>query len=392
MTLAPTSRSSTSSSSSVLERKRPYVAETPRAAEPGTEAVGVNRTPRLALLSARLPWGAMLAIGLIAVLHGIAAYWLVPNPVAPRELRDRVVALTRNTRPSVIIAGDSRALRHIDPAVLEVHAGLKPTTAVNVGARGCETTTVMAVYREFHHRFAQRPIMLLSASTWLFNDRASGRAFFPSDATLWNMSFPDRLRVTTPGCAVRATFLPEITLWRRITEQPESPKDPPRHRGFLSVNRCYRLLPAQRAEEIAKNRAVLFTDARTNGALWRQFRRSVRELRAMGVQVVIFESPIHPDLLAALQGAGEAETARELRGRLAEFAASLAIPILRYDAGRLAGDDADELFTDLAHLNRTGAAQLSAWVGRDLRRLIDEGVLTLDTGSRLARVADPASP
>ena len=70
----------------------------------------------------RMPRAAVASVLLIALLHVAASMIAFPEPIARDGLRHKVMALTATHRPAIIIAGDSRAQKHLIPALMAAKA------------------------------------------------------------------------------------------------------------------------------------------------------------------------------------------------------------------------------------------------------------------------------
>ena len=346
-----------------------------RGATPPAARRGSVRSLRA--ITRRLPSGALAACLIITVIHFVASVLVYPYPVAPSRLRHKVLALTQNDRPSLLIAGDSRAEWHIIPDLVAERVGVPQSAVVNIAVQNCESAAVWAGYREFARRFSPRPIMLLSVSFWSVNDSHNRGTQLVNDETLWSMKLTDRLRIVPVQRALMSTFLAEKTLWRRMTVSVAASCTPVRERGFLGVDKHITMPPDALAQCISDVQQSWFAGAKVNGVRWRELVANLRKLLNAGVQLVILDAPEHPALLAALQGSPGGEANDRYHRQLAQLGETLSIPVLRYGSDRFTGLDPNILYFDLLHLNREGAALLSAWVGDDLMDLIARGVLQL---------------
>ncbi len=339
------------------------------------------RSARVASILAamrKLPLGALTGCVIVAAVHLVVSVWVYPQPVAPDYLRDKVIALTQTDRPGVLVAGDSRAGWHVIPEVVADVVGVWPEKVVNVAVGNGDGASTLAAYREFEHRFATSPIMLLSISFWSVNDHPNLGTRFVSDATLGSMGLWDRLRVVPRRRVVASVFSGEMTLWRRIMSSWKKRADAFPRRGFEGVPKRLNVSPDEMNRRIQVLKRAWYAGAKVDGLLWSRFERSVQDLIDAGVQVVILDTPEHPAFLADLEGTPEGRSNRRFHQQLAELGERLEIPVLAYGPDRFATMNPSTIYCNLLHLNCSGATLLSEWVGQDLKALIDQGKLHLE--------------
>ncbi|MCP4590301.1 MAG: hypothetical protein GY842_06135 [bacterium] len=323
--------------------------------------------------------GAVAGAVLVVLVHVLASTWIVPRPIAREALRNKIVALTRSSRPAILIAGDSRAERQIIPEVVAEGLSWSPDAVVNVASGACESSAVVASFREFTDRFAPTPIMVISVSIFSVNDSANQPTSL-SNEVLWTLGFVDRLRLVSLPRALQATFYPEREIYRRVLVRPElsgCPDVP--ERGFYGVasDQCVTSTPEEIAKSVDYLDRMWFNHAVLDGVRWRQLELDLGELGDLGVQVVVLDAPAHPAFGEAIAGTRMAVSDACFHRRLADLCNRFGVPLLHYDAQWCGQHDPDVLFYDILHLNRRGAELLSGRVGRDLRTLIDEGALHL---------------
>ena len=116
--------------------------------------------------------GGAWALTLLVAIHVTLNTIVFPDPPAREVLRQKIRTLTAGTPPRVIVAGDSRALSHVDPRVVASQLDLPAEDVVNIAINGCGPSCALAGYREFAGAFADRPVMILSVSFFEVNDRA----------------------------------------------------------------------------------------------------------------------------------------------------------------------------------------------------------------------------
>ena len=338
---------------------------------------GLPRAPWLAWPATRIrraPAGALIALACVAGIHLLVSRVLVPRPVARDFVRHKVMALTATGRARVVIAGDSRAERHIVPDVIAGQLGLPTADVINIARPACESSGVLAIHREFADRFCPSPIMLISVSMFSVNDRENEDVYL-NDAVLWSVGPVDRFRLVRPQRALLATFLPERALYRQIRDRLRPPRDSVPERGFRGF---YAEPPREVFEGLARYWALHRDDpAEIAGVRWRQFRRDLESLEAAGVQFVLLDSPEWPRFLRMVAGCRQGEVKAEFSRRLADLCREMDVPLLSYDTTCFDVADPGCYFRDSMHLNAAGARVFSEIVGRDLQRLVGSGRLRM---------------
>lgn len=374
-------RSFTSSSSAP-----PYVP--PYVSAPDSAPRVAPRVQRLAELrkrrtASRRPSGALVAVLIVVGLHLAATLWAYPHPAPRRDLRRKLAALNAGPAPSVILAGDSRIECGLLPERMAARMGLPRAGAINMGSPACDAPAVLAGYRAFRDRFADHPVVVVGISLLGVNDRAD--AGMVGDETLWSLGLADRLRLVEPERALLSLALPEREfVTRHLTEPLLLSREP-----LAVAEQGYRGSSKRRyysAEELEHDVALLerkwFNEPVLDGIRWRITCAAVLELRAEGAQVVVLDSPLHPDLLRAVTGTRMEQPERQFHEQLRAFCREKNIPLLRYSAEALCPDgecaaDPGSSFVGLVHLNRAGAERLSDHVADDLHALLAAGTLRL---------------
>ncbi|MBU0716853.1 MAG: hypothetical protein KJ749_01275 [Planctomycetes bacterium] len=343
---------------------------------------GSRTTPRLARLASAAPIGALFAVFFATFVHLAIVWFIVPYPIAREPLRRKVASLTQSAKPWLIVAGDSRAQVHVRPDVLAAKLYWPAETVVNVGIPVCESSGVLAAYREFADRFASNPIMLLSVSPYSVNDGVTDERFL-GDEVLGSVSLTERLRLAPVKRALLGTFLPEKAWWRLLTEDPDERAALPAANGFLGglADTSADLAPDELARQVDELRRCWFGRPHLAGIRWRLLESDLRTLLDMGVQLVVLDSPVHPAVQKALADTEAAEAFRQFAAQLAELCARWEVPLLRYTPQDFADCTVDEIFFNVTHLNVNGATVLSQRIGTDLGRLIYQGRLVKPTAA-----------
>lgn len=354
---------------------------------PAAVCGGSRRSPlagaiaAMARVTRRLPMGAVSAVAIMVAFHVIVATWVYPRPAARMDLYRKTAILTDRFRPSVVVAGDSRAESGIVPKLVAPLLGLSDDRVINIAVGAGDTASAAAAARKFAGRFASSPIMVLGVSISKVNDNAPN---WKSDELLWSLGFADRVRLVSWRRAVASCVLPEKTLYHRLTGWPRPSKFTTSQGIFptyASVDeRGYHrnpTLPARLLDNTCRSHhRIWYRDADIDGIRWRQLEADVHELLASGVQAVLLHPPLHPAFEACIESdpVSAAVTARYHR-KLDALCHRAGIPLLRYGNEILVGADPGVYYDDPLHLNRRGAEILSLHVGRDLAGLVESGVL-----------------
>lgn len=377
----------TSSSSAVCELVAPPQRSGPSRGAEIVAAPPENAPPPLRCGSRfRWPIGGAYAVAFILIAHAVVSLVLVPDPIADQPLRRKVLALTEQHRPRMIIAGDSRAQVHVRPDVLAASFGWPDSAVVNIGMPLCEVSAVLAAYREFSDRFSVNPIMVVSISVFGVNDGAR-KEHFIHDETIWSLSVVQRFRLLPPGRALLATFLPERGLVRRLVRGRHIDKDTvvPEF-GFVgkSGGGAVRFTHDSVRSQMSDVQHGWFGNAQIDAIRWTRFVSDLEGLIDEGVQLVLLDSPVHPAFWEAIRDTPQLDVYRRYREKIRDVGQRLRIPVLQYSATSVGDADPNAMFYDVTHLSRLGATRFSDRLARDLRKLLVAGALTAPGDARLA--------
>jgi len=331
-----------------------------------------------------VPWrqvigpGGAYAIVLLVVIRLVMDCVVFPHPPAREILRHKTRMLTAGSRPDVIIAGDSRALRHVDPEALAHEMGLAVDRVVNVAGSGCGPACALANFREFAEDFGERPVMILSVSFYAVNDNAQ----LVEDELLWSLGWSQRRQLTSLPDSLLSVFLPERTLgkrlWRRCFAQ--RPAAECEQRGFeaLPISKQLRSDPAEEHRRLQRLTERWYGDPQIDGVRWRRLEADLLILKDLDVQVVLLNSPLLPQLLEHPEGTHIARWEAAMHFKLTALSRKMDIPYYRYTAALFGDRDPAEVFSDEHHLNRVGASILTRRLGADLRTLVAQQRLRLE--------------
>ncbi|NLE61048.1 MAG: hypothetical protein GX616_22100 [Planctomycetes bacterium] len=325
-------------------------------------------------MSRRLPVGAIWGFVIILALHGLCARVLYPRPATRVDLRRKIMALTADARPCLLIAGDSRAEQQVMPDTIASAMGLSAPQVANIAISGCEVAAVEAACSELGHRFADRPVMLVSVSVFGVSDH---RLLHINSESIWSMSLADRVRLLPARRVVESLFLPEATLYARLREavRPQPPAFDTAQHG-LEAEKQTPVRPGT-PEFARQGRHVMewYKAPDFDGVRWRVLETSLARLQARGCQLVLLDCPMSPALRALMEAESCLDADAAFRAKLADLSRRTHIPLLAYGDDIFEGQDPAGFFWDTVHLNRQGAAILSARIGRDLRTLFEQGDL-----------------
>jgi len=330
----------------------------------------------------RVPRGAVAAVLIVGLTHALVARFVYPDPLPRRDVRRKLIALTGEISPKLIIAGDSRAECGLVPAIVAERMGVNTRAAINMAAPACDLPGVLAGFREFRERLDARPIVVISVSVVDLNDRVDERLI--GDETLWSLSLGERIALVSPKRALLATFLPEREFVRRRLLEPMLLGNEARlnvaEQGYRGEESRHVYPPEKLARELEGLDRAWYNGADFAGARWRLFCESVQAMVDDGAQVVLLDPPAHPDFVAGIAGTRMGSADRLFHRQLAEFCHVQGIPLLRYSAedlcrGEACVSDPGSSFVSLMHLNRAGAGRVSALVGDALADLAGRGEL-----------------
>lgn len=329
----------------------------------------------------RLPGGAVWAFAIILTFHGLCACILYPRPATRLDLRRKIVALTQESRPCLLIAGDSLAEQQVIPQTLADATGLHPSQVANIAISGCEAAAVAAAFDELRSRFSQEPVMLISVSVFGVNDR---RILHLNNESIWRMSLTDRVRLLPARRVVESLFLPEAAVYARLANALSPPP--------LNFDITGRGIEAEKQspalpgtpEFSTQSRYVIewYRNPEIDGVRWGLLEDSLAHLQSRGVQLVLLDSPLNPAFRAVLESESCVETDSRFRSKLRDLSRRLNVPLLSYGTEIFGRRDSIALFHDTVHLNSEGAAILSQIIGRDLRMLFDRGELVFSDPSK----------
>lgn len=371
-------------------------------------------------LFARAPKAALLSVPLAGAIHLAMVLLAGPHPVPQRMLRQKAATVLRQRQPSVVALGDSRATYQICPEAVEAVMRENKFDLVNLSIENGDSSAALAVYRAFAHRFAPRPLVLLSVSFWSINDRHPSAG---GSELLASLAFGDRWRLSGWKAAWSSVFTPERSLvdgW--VSVFAGAPRDVVGERGFRRLDAAFDggTSPARIEKEWLRIQRTWFLDPVIDGVRWRQTVKDIRSLHELGAQIVLIDAPFHPVLEQRLAGTPNGQLLRRFQENLDALAARLGIPVLRYTSADLERENARAgaslmtptldrdgsssqslegpcpsavalLFYDLLHLNERGAVVLSHRVGEDLQALLAEGRVTLGDAAASQRSADARS-
>ncbi len=345
---------------------------------PGVRALQARRRTLLRRICTRvaaIPAGARYAAAIVLIVHLIVATWIVPQPQPGRILAAKVEALTTDARPELIIAGDSRAACHVVPAVLADELGMPVDAIANIARPVCGPAAVLAGFRAYRARFADHPILVLSAAPWCVNDRPAYLTQAINDETLWSASLLERFRLVSVRRALNATMLPEKALLGRFSDRPARVQVA--ERGYYPLDAKLDSRAETHLEQVKRTEDFWYVGAKPEGIRWRILEESLRGLLAEGARVVLLDPPSHPALVDAIAKSAHGPVADEYRSALHVMAQRLDVPILSYELDDFArAVHPDEIYADYGHLNRAGAELLSRRLAADLRRMMAQHAVT----------------
>lgn len=324
------------------------------------------------------PRGLLWAIGIGVAVHLFAVHWRDTGPIVADELALRIERLTSEKRPAVIVAGDSRAAMGIHPIELARGLGIEEEDVISIATLSCDSTRTLSMFQRYRSRFAPEPVMVLSVSLFSVNDAS----VLLSLEQLYSIPFWDRLGLNaTKSKQLRCLVLPELDTLARLGlrdwvihgEEPSFSE-----RGFRSSVTRWRPSPETLPQQRQEQAFYWCPSLALHEQRWVCLVRDLSSLKEMGVQVVVVDMPIHPVFMKEMLGTLYEMGLEQFRSDLAHLCGTLDIPYLRYDATCL-GADLSQLWRDAAHLNRYGAVPLTTTLAGDVRALIKQGRIALQS-------------
>jgi hypothetical protein len=330
-----------------------------------------------------------LLLGLAAVDLAVAANRPVWRAYDPDEYRERLHTCRRG-RHDLVLVGGSVVAEGLDPAVLRGLAwrGQPLESPYNLGLPGGTTTEV---WHAVEHGLAAPPRLLVYGVTASDLNDHRDEPQGPRQLMTW-ADLPAWVR-DRPGAAWWGPrhFLAErlarlwqlhyyrnaVRLWaadraERLWPGPFAGAAAEARRGLargVALRRADGYAPdaATQARTLVRLKAhgsfgppFHFLDHYRLGGHLRYLHRLLDWAEAHGVAVVLVDMPVSADLEVRLH---PREFAR-YRTVLAEVGRQRGVPVLHAGRDDLGLDDTH--FADLVHLNARGAAQMSAWLRRQL--------------------------
>lgn len=327
----------------------------------------------------------LAAIAILAAAHLVVTH--LPHPVLLRDrLARKVIALTRNAKPSVVIAGDSRALGGLNPTALARALDVPWAETISIAQSESEPAAFRAAFETYRDRFAPQPVFILNLTATSVDD---SRTAFLGMESIQRMSWSQRIRNLGLTDALASLTLPERSLWEKLLRHTVAPIPAPAEQGFSNSSSPTGITNWSAATRTQRARAVIenwFSDAMIDGYRWELMKQDLTALKASNAQPVVVAMPLHPRLLAELATAEDGSIEVRLRRKLDRLCRKLQIPYLDYAVSDLPGIVPDRAFKDMIHLTRQGAEVLTVRLAGDLQELDRQGRIVLPDLPR------PASP
>lgn len=342
---------------------------------------------RACVVLRRVPSGGIWTLAFLTTIHAVLACAVFPYPVAQTRVRQKVLLETTGITPTLVVAGDSRAQRHVDAEVLERLIGMAPRSCANLALHTSDVASVVSWHREFAERLSPSPILLISVSDWVVGPRGS-MGFALNREHYRERGVVAAIRELGIRDVVSAVLAPEGALLERVSTAPfvEAKHTPGDIGRFAGLTPRSWEPPDGGYDEYVRSMQRDGWFARSSDAdqRWRQLRDNFAYLLRRGTQVVVLDTPFHPDLLRHLTGSAGGAAHQEFQTRLTDLCSELGISLLRYSAADLPVADPTTVFYDGVHLDENGARLLSELIAQDVRRLIDNKVLRLTNADRIA--------
>jgi hypothetical protein len=277
------------------------------------------------------------------------------------ELEEKICALVAHADPPprVIVAGDSRAERQVDPMRLGERLSVD---AANVAVAATDLPQVYSALSR-HGVLEGRPLLVISVSSFQVNDGAIDRDSVSLPA-LMRMRWIDQVRLFREA-------LPEM-VYRKFREFGSSPPTcegrPVEEGGFLGVDGEPPALDVAAAAALA-DRHPWYRGLRLEGLKWGGFQSALADLASTGSTIVLYNPPGMPSWIRLTRGTAIDAAERQWSKALGEETA-------RYDNvwsidfyGEPPAALTDRHYYDIQHLNREGAALFTDALAERLERL-----------------------
>lgn len=270
-------------------------------------------------------------------------------------------------KPAVIVAGDSRAERHVDPAVIENR--LK-TSAVNVAVSSGEMISVAKTFKRYDI-LKDKPILIVSATSFQYNNGAIDHDSLSMDSVV-EMPWIQQILVVReklPEMAYR-----KIRMYLGLSKNKKLLKNYA-EKGFVGVEGKLSATVDQLVTigiENGKTHHPWYKDLRPGGPKEIILTEAIDRLAESGCPIVLFNPPVSPVFREYIQGSWIDQFEKDYSAFLQRTAQQH--PNIRFlDFYQNWTDQfPNEDFYDIQHLNRIGARKLTAIL---CDRIAEEGLL-----------------
>ncbi|MGB0715213.1 MAG: hypothetical protein ACPGXK_05005 [Phycisphaerae bacterium] len=339
-----------------------------------------------------IPWGGVWAALIIAVIHMAFVHILSSNPLLRQDVLQKIDALTANSSPWLILAGDSRAECQLDPEVMAQELSIEESHIANIAVAGGDSHMTLTALQRYRERMASQAVVVLSVSPHHLADRTDYDRYYSADY-YWSVGMAERLRHLSPVDAVRAAFIPERAFFEQCFASLTGQVTKPDWTG-----RGFRALGNEPDESTASGfkgtierlrRWNCFQVRDRDTVPVRKFVSDIQQIKAMGFRVVLLDAPDHPAMLAALAQETAGRNYCHFRNLLESLAIELNVPLITCDAHDLMEqtehDDRvvehvmlDPYFVDGVHLSTNGSRRFSTLMTAELLALHHAGQLALN--------------
>lgn len=281
---------------------------------------------------------------------------------------DRIDALAARGGASVVFVGSSMVNAAVDPAAFD-RAAPRARPAFNAAVNGADARLVEPWLLDVVVPRLRPDVVVIGLSSRDLNDHAAHRQFDlfrASDEGQWvtgRRSIADRLERSAERWSFLVRYRDDLRRPRRLAGHHDPLRDvadvgPLGQLRALDIyeKATYAVTP----HFVAEARADALHDYSIGGSQQAALRRTVSQLRARGVRVVLVEMPITADAIA-LHPRGATDYAA-FHARLRGLAAATGVPLV--DPG--ADFASTRWFFDPFHLNGTGRAAFTAALAHQL--------------------------
>jgi hypothetical protein len=285
------------------------------------------------------------------------------------SLESKIQALEIDTAGfNIIVTGDSRAERHLSPAVIKHHTGFN---TINIGFTGNDLLTTLAAIKKYYP--GTRFLFVVSASSWQINDGAISPGYL-SLKCFQEMTFVEKFMIYKKKLSelrrlevqLMEQYVKSIT-GKLLNKKADEEHDPQiiREQGFFGVTGFIKNSGDSDLKKITQAHQF-YKNVKNNGIRWNIFRDAMQEIGNMNSTFIIIQPPASPVWKKFTDnnfiGIAEKEYSEKLCSEAAKYPNITCLDHYRNEIKELN----DSMYYDIQHLNRKGAEFYSALVSQQI--------------------------